>query len=80
MKKLTILIAALAISSAFSSCKKEYVCKCEKTYANNNGSVNINDDQYIYKDTKPRAIERCDANETTGTDLGGDYAKNCSIQ
>jgi hypothetical protein len=79
MKKLIILVSVLTIG-AFTSCKKDYICKCQKTYTGTNGSVTVNDGQYTYKDTQPRAIDRCNANETTGSDLGGDYTRDCDIQ
>jgi len=80
MKKLIILAMALSIGGAVTSCKKEYVCKCQKTYTKSNGSVTTNDGSYTYKDTQPRAIDRCNANESTGSDLGGDYTRDCEIQ
>jgi hypothetical protein len=79
MKNLIILTSLLALGSAFTSCKKNYKCECEKTYTNNNSSVTVDDGTYTYKDTKARAISRCNENESTGSDLGGEYTRDCEI-
>lgn len=81
MKK-TILIAAvlLAIASSVASCKKDYVCKCTKTYTGNTTSVSSDYSQYTYKDTRKRAEDRCNENADSGSDFFGDYSVNCQIQ
>lgn len=80
MKKLIILVAALGLGATMSSCKKDYVCKCTKTYTGSSTTVTQDDGQYTYKDTRPKADDRCNANEKTGSDLGGNYTRNCDIQ
>lgn len=81
MKKLIILVAALGLSGAMTSCKKDYVCKCAKTYTRSNGSTETTPDgQYTYKDSKARAADRCNTQETQGTDLSGSYTRDCDIQ
>lgn len=81
MKK-TILIATvlLAFASAVTSCKKDYVCKCTKTYTGNTTSVSSDYSQYTYKDTRKRAEDRCNENADSGSDFFGDYSVNCQIQ
>lgn len=80
MKKIIILAAAVSFLTVLPSCKKDYVCKCTKTYTGNNTTVTTNDGNYTYKDTRVRAEERCDDNDKTGSDIGGDYTRNCDIQ
>jgi len=80
MKKLIIFAAAFVLSGATMSCKKDYLCKCTKTYTHSNGSTETEPDgQYTYRDTKPRAIDRCNSQETQGTDLGGSYTRDCEV-
>ena len=63
-----------------TGCKKDYTCRCSKTYTSGSGSSTQNYSVYTYKDTKTTAISRCNANETTGSDLGGNYSINCEIE
>jgi hypothetical protein len=81
MKK-TILFAAgvLLMGSSLVSCKKDYVCKCSKTYTSGNATTTYDYSVYTYKDTKARAVDRCDDNVKTGSDLGGGYTVNCEIE
>lgn len=80
MKKVIQLSAALALVLMLGSCKKDYVCKCTKTYTGGSTTVTIDDGNYTYKENKVNAAEKCDANEKTDSDLGGDYTRNCDIQ
>lgn len=81
MKK-TILSAGVLITllTSMSSCKKDYVCECTKTYTSNSLTVTKDYSVYTYKDTRNRAEKRCNDNTSTGTDLGGNYAINCAIK
>lgn len=80
MKNLILLAGTLLITSTgFVSCKKDYTCKCTKTYTTSSGSTTQNYSIYTYDDTRKRAEDRCNANTATGYDLGGDYAINCEI-
>lgn len=63
-----------------ASCKKDYTCQCTKTYTSGSGSTTQNYSTYTYKDTKPRAVDRCNSNETTGSDVFGNYSVNCDIR
>ena len=81
MKK-TILIAGLLFSVGvfMMSCKKDYTCKCSKTYTSGTGSNTQNYSVYTYDDNKVTSDSRCNANENSGSDLGGNYSINCQIQ
>lgn len=80
MKNLIILASALILGSTFASCKKEYKCECEKTYTGSSASVSVDDGSYTYKDTKTRAISRCNDQEKTDTDAFGEYTRDCEIR
>ena len=81
MKK-TILLAVIliAVGTSMSSCKKDYICKCSKTYTSGSGSTTNDYSNYTYKDTRKRAEDRCNANATSGSDFFGNYSVNCQIQ
>ena len=73
---------ALVILSAFTvtSCKKEYTCICKKIYTDGSGNTTTTSDgSYTFKDSKPRAESRCNDQEGSGSDIGGDYSRECSI-
>ncbi len=82
MKSRLILTAGAFLFIAFSmtSCKKDYTCKCSKTYTSGTGT-NTNDySVYTYKENRQRAEERCNENTKSGSDLFGNYSVNCQIQ
>ncbi|MDQ3047534.1 MAG: hypothetical protein M3R27_08315 [Bacteroidota bacterium] len=78
----TILLGVMLVLTAtsFVSCKKEYSCECEKIYTGSSGSYTYDDGIYTYKDTRARAEDRCAKNEETGTDLAGNYSRECEIK
>jgi hypothetical protein len=80
MKKSILSVLAIVSVLSFSSCKKDYVCKCSKTYTSGSGSYTQNYSTYTYRDTRTDAESRCNANRDSGTDLYGDYSVNCQIQ
>jgi len=81
MKKVFLVAGLLlAIGSTMTSCKKDYVCKCSKTYTGNSSSTTSDYSQYTYKDSRKRAEDRCNENTASGSDLYGDYSINCQIQ
>ena len=81
MKKLQIIAGAIfLLSFTMMSCKQDYVCKCDKTYTYDDGSVTEDYAVYTYYDNRVRAEERCNDNTTSGSDLWGDYSINCSVQ
>jgi len=81
MKK-TILFAGglLFVVTSMMSCKKDYTCKCSKTYTSGSGSTTNDYSVYTYKDTRDKAESRCNKNADSGTDLGGNYSINCEIK
>lgn len=79
-KSILFAIGLLFVATSMTSCKKDYTCKCSKTYTSGTGSSTNDHSVYTYKDTRVRAEERCNDNSETGTDLGGDYSINCQIQ
>jgi len=81
MKK-TILFAGglLFVVTSMMSCKKDYTCKCSKTYTSGSGSTTNDYSVYTYKDTRTKAEKRCNENTNSGTDLGGNYSINCEIK
>ena len=72
--------ALLFMGTTMMSCKKNYTCQCSKTYTTGSGSSTQNYSVYTYDDTRKRAEDRCNANTTSGSDLGGNYSVNCQIQ
>ncbi len=77
MKKL--ILAAVVLIAIATSCKKDYVCSCSKTYTSGNGTYTADYSKYTYNDTKKRAVDRCNANESSSSDLYGNYSINCQI-
>lgn len=79
MKKVFL---ALVVVSGFTmaSCKKEYTCECKKIHTDDNGtSVTTSDGNYTFKDSRVRAEDKCNDLEGSGTDIMGDYTRECSI-
>ncbi len=78
----TILASAALCLFVLSmeSCKKDYTCKCSKTYTSGTGSTTIDYSVYTYKDTRARAETRCNENTKSGSDLFGNYSINCQIK
>jgi hypothetical protein len=80
MKKITLIAGALLfIGASMTSCKKDYTCTCSKTYTTGNGTSTHNYSVYTYNDTQTSAASRCSANQSSGSDLGGNYSINCGI-
>jgi len=76
-------ILAIAVVSAFTmtSCKKDYTCSCQKIRTDTDGSTSSDSDgTYTFKDSKPRAETRCNDQEGSGSDILGDYTRECDIQ
>lgn len=81
MKKRILMGVAIFSTVAFmSSCKKDYVCKCSKTYTSGSGT-NTNDySKYTYRENRKKAEDRCNDNTKSDTDIFGNYSINCQIQ
>jgi hypothetical protein len=81
MKKLIIAAGVLlCLGVTTTSCKKDYVCKCSKTYTSGTGSFTKDHSNYTYNDNRKRAEDRCNENTKSDTDLFGNYSINCQIQ
>ncbi len=73
-------IALFFAAATTTSCKKDYVCECSKTYTGGSGSVTSDYSTYTYNENRKRAEDRCNDNAETGSDIFGDYSINCQIQ
>jgi hypothetical protein len=81
MKKPVLFGLLFAIASTtMVSCKKTYYCECDKVYTGSSGSASYKDEVYTFDDTRARAEDKCENEEGTGTDLGGDYSRECQIR
>ncbi len=81
MKKTILLVGfLLSIGATTVSCKKDYTCKCSKTYTSGSGSSTSDYSVYTYKDNRSRAETRCNENTNSGSDFWGNYSINCQIQ
>lgn len=80
MKKIISAIMGLIFAATMTSCKKDYVCKCSKTYTTGTGTNTTNYSQFTYRENRVRAEERCNENASDGTDIFGNYSINCQIQ
>jgi hypothetical protein len=79
MKKSVIAVIAL-ITLSLGACKKEYTCECEKTRTSGGTTLITEDGKYEFKDTRTRAESRCNEQEETGSDILGEYVRNCEIK
>lgn len=82
MKRSIPAFVALGALFALSltSCKKDYTCECKKIHTDSSGnSTTTSDGNYTFKDSKPRAETRCNDQEGSGSDIGGDYTRECEI-
>lgn len=77
---ITLAAALLIIGSCVTSCKKDYTCKCSKTYTSGTGTSTNDYSVYTYRENRKRAEDRCNDNVKTGSDLFGNYSINCQIQ
>ena len=81
MKKIILVAGVLLVAGAsLTSCKKDYICKCSKTYTSGNGSSTSDYSTYTYRDDRKTAEDRCNQNTKSSTDVFGNYSINCQIQ
>ncbi|MBP7810105.1 MAG: hypothetical protein KA163_12485 [Bacteroidia bacterium] len=81
MKKLMIAAGVLLfVGTTATSCKKDYVCNCSKTYTSGSGTSTHDYSTYTYKENRKRAEDRCNENTKSGSDFWGNYSINCQIQ
>jgi len=80
--KNTILLsgAVLLMATSLMSCKKDYTCECTRTRTSGSTTVSTKESVTVYKENRKRAGERCNDNESTGTDLLGSYTIDCEIK
>lgn len=75
------IVAVMVVLITTTACKKDYICSCQKTYTNSNGTTVTNaDGNYTFTDSEVRASSRCQDLETSGSDLYGDYSRECEIK
>jgi len=80
MKRAFLTLAVLS-AVALTSCKKDYNCECRKIYTDDDGStVSSSDGSYTFRDSRARAESKCNEQEDSGSDLGGDWTRECDIQ
>lgn len=79
MKKIAIAIIAV-FTLSLASCKKEYTCECSKTRTNGSTTLTTEDGKYTFNDTRTRAESRCNDEEETGSDIAGNYTRDCEIK
>ena len=77
-----VLLALVALSGiTLVSCKKDYVCECTKVRTDSDGNRNSSaDGNYTFKESRIRAEKKCDDQEGTGSDIFGDYSRQCDIR
>jgi hypothetical protein len=80
MKNKMILLGLAIVATTMFSCKKEYTCKCSKIYTTPVGNTTVDDGSYIFKDNEARAADKCNDQESTGSDLGGNYSRQCDLK
>lgn len=81
MKNSILVTGAIIIMAAsMMSCKKDYTCECTKTRTDGSSTVSSKESVTIFKDNKKRATEKCNDNESNGSDLLGAYSIDCQIK
>ena len=80
MKTKMMILALAVIATTMVSCKKDYTCKCSKVRTTSSGSTTTDDGSYMFKETKATATSKCNDQESTGTDIYGNYSRQCTIQ
>ncbi len=80
MKRALLTLAVLS-TVALTSCKKDYLCSCRKIYTNDGGGTISNPDgTYTFKDSRTRAESKCNDQENSGSDVMGNWTRECEIQ
>lgn len=74
------MVCLFAAGTCMISCKKDYTCKCSKTYTSGTGTNTKDYSVYTYKENRKRAEDRCNENTKSASDLFGNYSINCQIQ
>lgn len=79
MKRPIIAMVAI-LGLGLASCKKDYDCECKKIRTDNGTTTSTDDGTYSFKDSRARAETKCNDLEESGTDLMGDYTRECQIR
>ncbi|HWZ21098.1 MAG TPA: hypothetical protein VNW06_00510 [Cytophagaceae bacterium] len=80
MKNKIIILGLAIVATTMFSCKKDYTCQCSKVRVTSTGSTSTDDGSYIFNDNKASAVSKCNAQESTGSDINGDYSRQCEIK
>ncbi len=75
MKKIAPLAAALLLTFAFTSCKKDYTCTCTVT----TGGISATGVSGTIHDTKKKAKDACEKDNGTQTINGVTVTRDCKI-
>ncbi|MGN6478344.1 MAG: hypothetical protein ACTHKV_14065 [Flavipsychrobacter sp.] len=75
MKKIAPLAAALLLTFAFTSCKKDYTCTCTVSA----GGITSTATPATIHDTKKKAKDACEKDNGTQTINGVAVTKDCKI-
>lgn len=79
MKRPIIAIVAI-LGLGLASCKKDYTCECKKIRTEDGNTQTSDDGSYTFKDSRARAESRCNDEEKAGSDILGDYTRECQIK
>jgi hypothetical protein len=75
-----VILSGFIILMLGTSCRKDFTCRCSKTYSNGTAPAVDNYSSYEYKEKRRKAETLCNANAGSGTDANGDYSIGCQIQ
>lgn len=78
--KTTVIVIVALFTLSLASCKKNYVCECTITRTSSSTTTTSADGNYTFKDTRARAENRCNAQESAGEDFFGPYTRDCQIK
>ena len=74
-----LLLAAVAVTVAFSACTREYTCQCKISYSGQPGLPADSTLSYPVRDTKSKAKSICEGNSTTADQNGIHTVEACSL-
>jgi len=77
-----VFIAVILLSGfTLASCKKDYTCECAVVQTDENGNRNTSSGgNYSFNDSRIRAEKKCNDLEETGTNVLGNYTRECEIR
>jgi hypothetical protein len=79
MKKIGIVLCVV-VASALSSCTREFICQCTYSYKGTTPGLpdSVRED-FIIKDTKKGAIDKCKRHGITTSTNGIEFNKSCEL-